>query len=84
LSDLDSRQLEDVLEDEKKNRTLRSETYYSGSVYLTCIRGGFPVISFTEQGSSITFMFDEDYDKLLELVKEYNSSLYLKEIGSKK
>jgi hypothetical protein len=68
LTDKEAVELEEVLRREKLTRRFRFETYRCGGVYLTCMRGDYPIISFAEKGVSISFFKDEEYDSLLDKV----------------
>ena len=64
LSDKEAIELEEILKRERLTRKMKSETYYNGSIYLTCMIGDKPVISFSEKGISISLAKNEDYAKL--------------------
>jgi hypothetical protein len=74
LTNSEALDLQEIMEREQENRNLRSETFYNETVYMTCIAGGSPIISFVEKGLSVTLQNDEDYDFLLKIVKEYNEN----------
>jgi hypothetical protein len=63
--------LEQVLTNEKTNRSMRSETFYAGSVFMTCIAGSMPIISFLQRGFSFRYRYNKDYDELLKMVTKF-------------
>jgi len=65
LTDEEAVELEDVLLRERENRRMKSMTYYSGNVYMTCIVGSMPLISLLNKDMSFSFAKGDDYDKLL-------------------
>lgn len=74
LTNFEALDLQEIMEREQENRNGRSETFYNETVYMSCIFGGLPIISFVEKGQSLTLRNYEDYDSLLKIVKDYNES----------
>jgi hypothetical protein len=63
--------LEFVLKREIIQRSMRSETFYCKTVFMTCISGSYPLISFPYRGFSIRLYNDKDYNNLLEMVTDF-------------
>lgn len=63
--------LEYVLQREIAERSMRSETFFTQTVFMTCFAGSMPIISFPRRGFSFRYRYDKDYDNLLKMLTEF-------------